>query len=46
MLSNIIQVGVTTVVGLLGFDSVTRGISELLAKARALEYDVIAQNSR
>ncbi|MCR6546302.1 beta-aspartyl-peptidase [Dehalobacterium formicoaceticum] len=42
MLSNIIQAGVTTVVGVLGFDSITRGIAGLLAKARALENEGIS----
>lgn len=37
MLGDIIKAGVTTVVGVLGFDSVTRSISGLLAKAKALE---------
>ena len=36
-MSDIIKAGVTTVVGVLGFDSVTRTVSGLLAKARALE---------
>lgn len=41
MLSDIITAGVTTVVGLLGLDAVTRGISSLLAKATALEEEGI-----
>jgi beta-aspartyl-dipeptidase (metallo-type) len=42
MLSDIISAGVTTVVGVLGFDSVTRNISGLLAKARSLENEGIS----
>lgn len=42
MLSDITKAGVTTVVGVLGFDSVTRSISGLLAKARALENEGIS----
>jgi len=42
MLSDIIKAGVTTVVGVLGFDSVTRNISGLLAKSRALENEGIS----
>lgn len=42
MLSEIIKAGVTTVVGVLGFDSVTRNIAGLLAKARALENEGIS----
>jgi beta-aspartyl-dipeptidase (metallo-type) len=41
-LSDITMAGVTTVVGVLGFDSVTRSISGLLAKARALENEGIS----
>lgn len=41
MLSTIIEAGVTTVVGVLGFDSITRSIAGLLAKARALEAEGI-----
>lgn len=37
MFSEIIEAGITTVVGVLGFDSITRNIAGLLAKARALE---------
>lgn len=37
MLSEIVSAGITTVVGVLGFDSITRNISGLLAKARSLE---------
>lgn len=36
-LSEILVAGITTVVGVLGFDSITRNIAGLLAKARALE---------
>lgn len=36
-LSDILVAGITTVVGVLGFDSITRNIEGLLAKARALE---------
>lgn len=35
-LSEIIEAGVTTVVGLLGFDSISRSIAGLIAKARGL----------
>ncbi len=41
MLSELTTAGVTTVVGLLGFDAVTRNIPGLLAKARALEAEGI-----
>jgi beta-aspartyl-dipeptidase (metallo-type) len=41
MLSEIIEAGVTTLVGVLGFDSITRSIAGLLAKARALEAEGI-----
>lgn len=37
MLSDLTTAGITTVVGLLGADGVTRSMPELLAKARALE---------
>ncbi|HHV28962.1 MAG TPA: beta-aspartyl-peptidase [Clostridium sp.] len=37
MLSQCLNAGITTVVGVLGADSITRSISNLLAKARALE---------
>ena len=37
MFSEIIEAGITTVVGVLGFDSITRNIAGLLAKARSLE---------
>ncbi|HOM01281.1 MAG TPA: beta-aspartyl-peptidase [Acetivibrio sp.] len=37
MLSECLRAGITTVVGVLGADSITRSISDLLAKARALE---------
>ncbi|WFA09867.1 beta-aspartyl-peptidase [Tissierella sp. Yu-01] len=40
-LSEIICAGVTTVVGVLGFDSITRNISNLLAKANSLEAEGI-----
>ncbi len=36
-LSQLTTAGITTVVGLLGFDGVTRSMPELLAKARALD---------
>ncbi len=36
-LSDILIAGITTVVGVLGFDSITRNIEGLLAKARSLE---------
>ena len=36
-LSDILVAGITTVVGVLGFDSITRNIEGVLAKARALE---------
>ena len=39
--SEIIEAGVTTVVGVLGFDSITRSIAGLLAKARGLEAEGI-----
>lgn len=39
MLSDITTAGVTTLVGVLGFDSITRNITGLLAKARALEIE-------
>ncbi|MEN2775452.1 beta-aspartyl-peptidase [Acetivibrio clariflavus] len=38
-LSDILIAGVTTVVGLLGFDSITKNIEGLLAKAKALEQE-------
>ncbi|GAE87831.1 beta-aspartyl-peptidase [Acetivibrio straminisolvens] len=37
MLSECLKAGITTAVGVLGADSITRSISNLLAKARALE---------
>ncbi|MBU5439572.1 beta-aspartyl-peptidase [Tissierella sp. MSJ-40] len=40
-LSEIVNAGVTTVVGLLGLDSITRNISNLLAKANALQIEGI-----
>lgn len=42
MLSDLIYAGVTTVVGVLGVDSITRSVSSLLAKARALEEEGIS----
>jgi beta-aspartyl-dipeptidase (metallo-type) len=42
MFSEIIEAGVTTVVGVLGFDSITRSIAGLLAKARGLEAEGIS----
>jgi beta-aspartyl-dipeptidase (metallo-type) len=41
MFSQVVQAGVTTLVGVLGFDSVSRSIAGLLAKARGLEADGI-----
>ncbi len=41
MLSEVVEAGVTTVVGVLGFDSITRSIAGLLAKARGLEAEGI-----
>lgn len=41
MFSEIIEAGVTTVVGLLGFDSISRSIAGLIAKARGLEAEGI-----
>lgn len=41
MLSDITRAGVTTVVGVLGVDGITRSIAALLAKARALEMEGI-----
>jgi beta-aspartyl-dipeptidase (metallo-type) len=40
-LSEIVNAGVTTVVGVLGLDSITRNISNLLAKANALQIEGI-----
>ncbi|MBP1762750.1 MAG: isoaspartyl dipeptidase [Firmicutes bacterium] len=40
-LSEVVEAGVTTLVGVLGFDSITRSIAGLLAKARALEAEGI-----
>lgn len=40
-LSELIRAGVTTVVGVLGFDSVTRNIANLLAKANGLQAEGI-----
>ncbi|MEN6325513.1 MAG: beta-aspartyl-peptidase [Syntrophomonas sp.] len=42
MLSELVEAGVTTVVGVLGFDSITRSIAGLLAKARGLEAEGIS----
>lgn len=39
MLSDIITAGITTLVGVLGVDSVTRSIAGLLAKAKALQIE-------
>lgn len=39
--SQIVEAGVTTVIGLLGFDSITRNIAGLLGKARSLEAEGI-----
>ena len=38
-LSDILIAGITTVVGVLGFDSITRNVEGLLAKARSLEVE-------
>lgn len=40
-ISEVIEAGVTTLVGVLGFDSITRNIAGLLAKSRALEAEGI-----
>lgn len=40
-LSSLTTAGITTVVGLLGVDGITRSVMELLAKARALEHEGI-----
>ena len=40
-LSEIINSGVTTLVGVLGFDSITRNIANLLSKANALQFEGI-----
>lgn len=42
ILSDLIRGGVTTVIGLLGADGITRSVPELLAKARALDYEGIS----
>jgi len=42
MLSDLTTAGITTVVGLLGADGITRSMAELLAKARALEQEGIS----
>lgn len=39
--SEVVEAGVTTLVGVLGFDSITRSIAGLLAKARGLESEGI-----
>ncbi|HWP97366.1 MAG TPA: beta-aspartyl-peptidase [Syntrophomonadaceae bacterium] len=41
MFSELVQAGVTTAVGVLGFDSISRSIAGLLAKARGLEAEGI-----
>lgn len=41
-LSQLTTAGITTVVGLLGIDGITRSMAELLAKARALEEEGIS----
>lgn len=41
-LSEVVEAGVTTLVGVLGFDSITRSIAGLLAKSRALEAEGIS----
>ncbi len=41
MLGEIVSAGVTTVVGVLGVDGITRSTAELLAKARSLELEGI-----
>ena len=41
MFSELVEAGVTTVVGVLGFDSITRSVAGLLAKARGLEAEGI-----
>ncbi|MCL4521544.1 MAG: beta-aspartyl-peptidase [Firmicutes bacterium] len=40
-LTDLTTAGITTVVGVLGTDGTTRSVAELLAKARALEYEGI-----
>lgn len=42
MLSDLTTAGITTVIGLLGTDGVTRHMNELLAKARALEAEGVS----
>ncbi len=42
MFSKIVEAGVTTLVGVLGFDSITKNIAGLLAKARGLEAEGIS----
>lgn len=42
MLSKLIEGGITTVVGLLGTDSITRNIENLIAKAKALKEEGIS----
>ncbi|MEQ8201043.1 MAG: beta-aspartyl-peptidase [Syntrophomonadaceae bacterium] len=41
MFSAVVEAGVTTVVGVLGFDSISRGIAALISKARGLEAEGI-----
>jgi beta-aspartyl-dipeptidase (metallo-type) len=41
MAGEIVSAGVTTLVGILGLDGITRSIAALLAKARALQYEGI-----
>lgn len=41
MLGEVLSAGVSTVIGVLGVDAVTRNISGLLAKARALDFEGI-----
>jgi len=41
MFSTVVEAGVTTVVGVLGFDSISRGIATLISKARGLEAEGI-----
>ncbi len=42
MLSELVRAGITSVVGLLGFDGVTRSLRDLLMKARALEAEGVS----
>lgn len=41
-LSELVRAGITSVVGLLGFDGVTRSLKDLLMKARALEAEGVS----